>query len=300
MRFGYCCISLGVQNCSTAKTITLKNLLNMNEELRHDRLRRIAAENLANTIRLLWYNQAHQIGLYRFSSQLIPLATHPLVRGWNYLDDLREELEEVGKVVNRTGIRVSAHPGQHCVINSPTPLVWEISLKDLEYHHGILTRMKLNHNARMVVHVGGAYQNKPESLRMFKERFAQIPPAIQRRLCVENDDRSFAVPDVLDLARDLKIPMVADIHHQRCNNQGEDLESYLPLIYQTWGRETPKIHFSSPRSDRDFRSHADWVNSSDFREFLTINPRLDIDVMIEAKMKDLAVLKLREELKKLV
>jgi UV DNA damage endonuclease len=298
MRFGYCCIALGVENCSTAKTVTVKTLLTIEESSRLDRLRRVARENLANTKRLLWYNQAHDIGLYRFSSQLIPLATHPVAGGWDYLHELREELEEVGQVVNQTGIRVSAHPGQYCVINTLTPLVWENSLKDLEYHHGILSQMKLNHNACMVLHVGGAYRNKPESLRLFKERFTQIPGIIRNRICIENDDRNFTLGEVLSLAGELQIPMVLDLHHHWCNNQGEDLKDNLPAIYATWGPEIPKIHISSPRLDRDPRAHADFVNPEDFQKFLALNPRPDIDVMIEAKMKDLAVIKLREDLKK--
>ncbi len=294
MQFGYCCIALGIENCSTAKTVTVQNLLKIEEPYRFGRLATIARANLANTKRLLWYNQAHDIRLYRFSSQLVPLATHPVAAGWDYLSELRTELAEVGRAVNETGIRVSTHPGQYTVLNTPSEEVWRNSLADLEYHHRLLAAMQLEQNARMIVHVGGAYQDKPKALAQFARRFAELPEGLSRRLCVENDDRTFTVRDVLGLAERLGIPMVVDLHHHRCCNQGERLADYLPAIYRTWGDTLPKVHLSSPRSERDFRAHADWVDPADFREFLAINPRPEVAVMIEAKMKDLAVFKLRE------
>ncbi len=296
MRFGYCCIALGVPDCSTARTITVKNLEKIDPAHRWGRLANIARANLENSRRLVWYNQAHAIGLYRFSSQLVPLATHPITAGWDYRTELRLELLAVGQAVNETGLRVSTHPGQYTVLNTPSEAVWQNALADLEYHHQVLSAMELRQNARMIVHVGGAYHNKTQALDRFKRRFAEIPAAIRDRICIENDDRVFTVRDVLGLAQSLAVPMVVDVHHHRYCNQGEDLREYLPAIFATWGDERPKIHLSSPKSEQDCRAHADWVAPQDFRNFHAITPTAEVDVMVEAKMKDLAVFKLREVL----
>lgn len=295
MRWGYCCIALGVPNCTTSHTITVANIRRISE--RRDRLSRLAGlarENLANTIRLLHYNRAYDIGMYRFSSQLVPLATHEEAEGWDYLEELKEEFAEVGKAVAETNMRVSTHPGQHTVINSPSKSTWNLARKDLEYHHGILQGMGLDNRAVMVVHVGGAYGDREEAARRFIRRFKELPFEIRERIVVENDDRSFSVVDVLRICDTIGRPMVLDAHHHRCFSRGEDLEKMVPEIFATWEKEKPKVHFSSPRSEKDMRSHADDVQPDDFLWFYHLCAGRDFDAMIEAKAKDLALLKLRE------
>lgn len=301
MRWGYCCLSLGLPDATTSHTVTVTNLRKIPErEDRISRLRRIALENLENTVRLLRYNQAYQVQMYRFSSQLVPLATHEETAGWNYCEDLGEALRRVGEVVRETGIRVSTHPGQHTVINSPVKSVWELARKDLDYHQSILQGMGLGTDAVMVVHVGGAYGDREESGQRFIRRFRELPEEVRDRLVVENDDRSFSIGDVLKICQAIGRPMVLDVHHHRVLSRGESLERLLPEIFASWEGVVPKVHFSSPKSETDPRSHADDVEPEDFMDFYRICDGRDFDAMIEAKRKDLALFKLRDQVSSLL
>jgi len=119
---------------------------------------------------------------------------------------------------------------------------------------------------------------------------------VQKRLVLENDDTSYSIGAVLEICQELEIPMVLDVHHHNCYNQGEDLGDYLEDIFATWSDRTPKIHFSSPRSKKHPKRHADYINPDAFQKFLDLASNYEFDVMIEAKMKDKALFKLREEL----
>ena len=156
----------------------------------------------------------------------------------------------------------------------------------------------------MVLHVGSSQGGKEASIDRFIENLKLFPQNITDKLIIENDDKTFTAKDVLDLCKRINKPMVLDVHHHICNNEGEEIEELLPEVFKTWENEIlpPKIHFSSPREFENDRKHADYINSSDFIKFLEKAKEvcdIDFDVMIEAKQKDLALEKLMKELKEL-
>lgn len=298
--FGYACISSIIKNCSTARTVPLSSFKKIPEkEGKIYRLESVSRENLKNTIRLLWHNIAENIQLYRFSSQLIPLGNHPSGQIWNFDDRLKDEFEMIGKIVKKNNLRVSTHPGQYSVINTNKDSTFKNTLKDLKYHNRLLSAMNLDNEAVMVTHVGGVYGDKEKALERFVENFYKLPSSIQKRLVIENDDTSYSIGDVLELCKKIKRPMVLDVHHHNCYNQGENLEDYLLEIFNTWNilKRPPKIHFSSPKSKKEPLSHADYINTEEFINFLEITEGYTFDVMIEAKKQDGAVFRLKEELK---
>ncbi|MFW6377670.1 MAG: UV DNA damage repair endonuclease UvsE [bacterium] len=298
--FGYACISSIIKNCSTAKTVPLNSFKKIDsEEGREYRLERVARENLKNTIRLLWHNITEDIKLYRFSSQLIPLANHPLGQIFKFTEILKDELTKIGNIIRKNDLKVSTHPAQYTVINSNNKKIFQNSIRDLDYHDRLLTSMGLDNEAVMVTHVGGVYSNKEKSLHRFMSNFKELPSSIQNRLVIENDDTSYSIGDVLQLCKNIKRPMVLDVHHHYCYNQGENLPDYLDEIFATWDilKRPPKIHFSSPRSKGDQLSHANYIKSRDFIDFLEIANDYKFDVMIEAKKQDAALLKLRKDIK---
>jgi UV DNA damage endonuclease len=265
------------------------------------RLRKITHKNLENTLRILRYNKAYNIKVYRLTSKLVPLATHPGVAGWDYKRDFKDEFREIGEFIKENNFRVSAHPDHFTLINSPSQKVLEDAIRDLDYHVNVYEAMGLSDSRyKLVIHVGGHYNDKKSSLERFKNNFVSLPERIRSRIIVENDDKSFTAADVLSICEELGIPMVLDVHHHNCVNNGECIEELLPAIFETWNGEyfNPKIHFSSPRSCRDFRSHADTIELKDFTEFLKKAKKAgrDFDVMLETKNKDSALLKLSEEL----
>ena len=197
-------------------------------------------------------------------------------------------------------MRISSHPDHFTVLNSLKDEVIQASLKDLEYHDKVFTAMGLD-EAKMVMHVGGLYGTKEKSIQRFKDNFRLLPESIRNRLLLENDDKSFGTTDVLGICQELGIPMVVDILHHQCVNQGEEIGEYLGPIFDTWQGGLPKVHFSSPKSEDKCRAHADNINAWEFYKFLLAAGELgrDFDVMIEAKNKDLAVFNLMRDLNKM-
>lgn len=301
VRLGYVAMALRLKDYSPSKTVTLKNINKISDyQDQLNRLTRLSRENLVNTLRILKANYYDGIMLYRFSSRLIPLCTHPQFIAWNYRETLAEEFKAIGDFVKEHGMRVGLHPDHFTLLNSPNPEVQESSRRDLDYHVNILEAMGLGATAKLVIHVGGKYQDRNLALERFKEQFRALPEKIRQRLILENDDRCFTAAEVLLLSKEISTPMVLDIHHHRILNNGEKLPALLPKIFATWGGQTPKVHLSSPRSDKDCRSHADCIDTDTAVEFLETARELEqsFDIMLEAKQKDLALLKLAEDLKK--
>lgn len=299
IRFGYVAMALGISQGSPNKTTTILTLNKIkSKEDQRSKLRRLAQENLAAQLRVLRYNVAHHVKVFRMTSHLIPLATHPIVHDWDYCEEFRSELFAIGTFIKTHGIRISAHPDHFTILNSPLEHVVEAALVDLRYHVNLFEAMELGAEAKLVLHVGGLYKDKSLSMERFKTVFSQLPGIIRKRIIIENDDKSYTARDVLTLCQDVGTPMVVDVHHHRCCHDGSRLEDMLPGIFATWGDTIPKIHFSSGRGSSGTRAHAEQINRDEFLEFLDIAKECnrDFDVMIEAKQKDLALFALMEEL----
>ena len=301
VRFGYVAIALNLAEGSPNKTVTVKNLEKVAPQERINRLRRLTHQNLTNTLRILRYNSAHNIHLYRFTSKIVPLATHPIAAGWSYHDEFAAEWREIGSYIKSHNLRVSAHPDHYTLLNSPKAEVLTAALQDLDYHVTMLEAMALPAEPQLVIHVGGLYKEKPAALARFITQFNRLPDRIHLRLMLENDDKIYTATDVIKLCQTVGCPMVLDIHHHACKNNGERLADLWPAIIKTWHNAIPKIHLSSPKSDTDFRSHAGTIELADFLPFLTVAKEVkqDFDVMIEAKNKDQALFKLMDELEQI-
>ncbi|TYQ15175.1 UNVERIFIED_CONTAM: UV-damage endonuclease [Acetivibrio alkalicellulosi] len=303
IRLGYVAMTLNLEDCSPSKTVTVKALTSLpDDKTRINKLRRITKANLTNTLRILRYNKAYNISVYRFTSKLVPLATHPIVSNWDYIGDFADDFKQIGDYVKENQFRVSAHPDHFTLINSPSKEVMENSIKDLDYHVKVFEAMGLeDYRYKHVLHTGGVYGDKSSSIKRFKENFIKLPDRIRNRIILENDDKVYTAKDVLEICVDVGLPMVLDVHHHNCVNNGESLEDILYEIFDTWKDEyfKPKVHFSTPKNTRQFRSHADDIDINDFYQFLKISKKteIDFDIMLEAKNKDQALLNLSNELK---
>lgn len=304
IRLGFVAMSLKLKDASPSKTVTYKSLMKrLNDEVRLYHLKKLTKTNLENTMRILIHAKAFGIEVYRLTSKLIPLATHTDVLDWNYIEGFKDTFIKIGNFIKENNIRISAHPDHFTILNSPRKDVIEASFRDLEYHKNIFDAMGLGTEAKLVIHVGGVYSDKKQAIIRFKNHFNQLSPSISKRIILENDDKCYTVSDVLDLSKALDIPTVLDVHHYTCNkNSDEKLSVLLPQIFETWHGQIlpPKIHFSSPKSEKQFRHHADNINTDDFINFLDMARILkkDIDVMLEAKNKDIALFNLVDDLKK--
>lgn len=296
IRLGYVAISLTL-DLTTSKTITYTNYSKLKKENKIIKIDSIINENLHNLKQIMIYNFKNNIHFYRLSPNIIPLATHPNTN--INIEKYKKEFENIGYMSKLYNIRLDTHPDHFCVLNSNKKEVIKSSIKILEYHYNIFKTMKINGKA--ILHIGGAYDNKEKSIERFIKNFKKLDKKIQNIIILENDDKIYNIKDTLYICETLKIPMVLDYHHYLCNNQNEKIEDYLPKILNTWKNEklNPKMHFSSPKNKKEFRSHSNYINSDDFINFINIIKKYNtnIDIMLECKAKDDAMFRLIRQLK---
>jgi UV DNA damage endonuclease len=302
IRLGYVAMSVNLKNCSPSQTMTFTQFSKLeNREAAIRKLERITQSNLENCLRLLKHNLAHDIRFFRLSSRLVPLATHGELEGWDYLGPVKEALNELGEYVDKHGMRVDFHPDHFVLLNSPKKEILKQSLLTLKMHYLLLKGMSINPVHRCVLHVGGSYKNAEEALERFVSNWSDVPHQIQQMIMLENDDKSFHLQDTLYVCEKLGIPLVFDYHHHLAHQKNEHWEDEWERVIKTW-EHSPlpiKMHISSPKSEKQFRHHADGIDKEMFLRFLQkIKGSIpQIDCMIEAKQKDQALFQLMRQLK---
>lgn len=293
IRIGYACINTGLP--SAARTCRLKNA-------RPERLLQISRENLLALEDILHWNIAQRIFLFRISSGTIPFGSHPLnTVAWQTI--LAPELDRLGSIVRRSGMRISMHPGQYTVLNSPREEVVRNAVAELRYHAALLDGMGLEADHKIVVHLGGTYGDKEKSLDRFLRVCVALPPAVRKRLALENDEKNYSAFEVLHVARRLRIPMVFDVFHHRClpSFEGLSLAEIIETVAGSWRKKDgrPKIHYSDQHPAKPQGAHSDSVDTARFRLFWRRIRRLDLDIMLEVKDKERSVLNVYREIPQL-
>jgi UV DNA damage endonuclease len=299
IRLGYVAITNTVDNLTTSGLVTYTHYKKLGSRRGREKLLKISLSNIVALEAVISYNLRNNIHFYRLTSRLIPLATHPLV-SFDYSKYFKKELRQIGQLINKHHMRVDSHPDQFCILNSTNEAVVTSSIIILKYHQNMFKIMNLHH-PKIIIHIGSSSGGKRASLKRFTEAFNTLDEKLKKMIIVENDDKVYNIRNTLSLCHKLDIPMVLDYHHYKCCNNGEKIEDYIESIFATWDKEAlpPKIHFASPRSKKNKRAHHDFINSDDFIRFIEkikfVNR--DFDIMIEAKMKDIALFKLVRELK---
>jgi UV DNA damage endonuclease len=262
--------------------------------------------------------ERESISMYRLTSDFIPYGTHPdLPQFHEQLAECEEEVARVGGRARDLGLRLSCHPGQYTVLNSEREEVRIAAARDLDLQARLFDAMGLGPEAVVVVHVGAARGDTRKGADEFAREVERLTEPARRRMVVENDDRVYGLADVLEVSQQAGVRVVWDILHHHCHDPAgiPDREA-LELALATWPEgETPKIHYSTPKTAMEIRkirkgrrvehrpvlpelrAHADMVDPIAFELFLrTTAAGLRFDVMLEAKAKDLALLRLRSQL----
>lgn len=267
------------------------------------------------------YLEKADISMYRMSSDIAPYSTHPdLPQFHNQVKECAGDLRGLGREAERIGLRLSMHPSQYVVLNSPDKNITDKAIWDLTAAAELLDAMELGPEAVLVIHAGGTYGDHRTGCERWIEAYGRLPEPVRRRLVLENDDIRYSAADVLFIHDHTGVPLVFDYQHFWCNNPEQlDWPLTAARFLQTWPAGVrPKIHYSSPntnmrevkRKDREtgklkthlippiWTGHADFVNPFEFITFMRGLPEdaPDFDVMIEAKSKDLALLRLRRDL----
>ena len=294
IRFGLCCI-FKAHPVKFRKT-TAKYLGQFSRQEQLQRLADLCEANAKNLLNALEFCRDNQIGSFRINSQILPLKTHPQM-GYDMGelpggDNIIEAFKRCGRFSRTNDIRTTFHPDQFVILNSPNPDVVQKSVADLEYQAQVARWV----NADVInIHAGGVYNDKPAALLRLINTVEALPEPVRKRLTLENDDRSYTPRDLLPVCRQLKIPLVYDLHHHRCLGDGLSMESATAKTIDTWDRE-PLFHLSSPKDgwkSPNPRKHHDFIDIRDLpQNWLT----LDVTVEIEAKAKELAIKKLIKEI----
>jgi UV DNA damage endonuclease len=294
IRIGYACVNTLLP--SSGKTMRLSNAS-------PERILELGRSNLLALNEILRWNIEHNIHLFRICSGIIPFGSHPVnqVAWWKLL---APELELVGQTVRAGQLRVSMHPGQYTVLNSPRAEVVENSLAELDYHARFLHAIGTDASHKIILHGGGVYGDKSASMERFVRNFIRLPQAVRRRLVLENDETSYSLADVLDIAASAKIPVVFDVFHHIWNPSFEEepLVKQIERASKTWlaadGRQ--KLHYSDQWHGKPAGSHAASIDIAAFSQFYHHIRTLDLDIMLEVKDKEQSVLDLYRNFPELI
>lgn len=295
IRFGLCCLFRDEPIKFVKTTATSIGKMKRPDAL--VKLSRLCMENADALLAALQYCAENGIGCFRVNSQILPIKTHPTC-GYE-VDDLPDgdeiirRFKECGKFVKKHKLRTCFHPDQFVVLNSPRPDVVVKSVQELEYQAEVAEWI----GADVInIHGGGAYGDKPKALADFARNLDRLSARVRSRLTVENDDKSYTPADLLPLCKATGTPLVYDVHHHRCHPDELSVEQATKMALATWNRET-MFHISSPIEGWDGRKperHHDFIDVNDFPDCWH---RQEITVEVEAKAKEVAVVRLMTALR---
>jgi len=298
---GYCCIPMGcnvgkkkkehitVNRGMVRKTFDAKGLPYVSE---------LVIENLKDTLKVLDYNLSVGIYIYRLSSDSFPWMSEYEFSDLPNFKLIQILMTQIGEKIKSNNIRVSYHPGPFNVISSQNDSVVEKTIKELDKHAELLDMMGLEQSTYypINIHINITKPTCEEAAQRFVERFSLLSESCRKRLTVENDDspNQYSVKMLYDTVHTkIGIPIVFDQHHFNYGPQDQTMEEALKLAHSTWNGIKPLTHMSSPKTLEDKSgkktAHADYI----YEEIKTFG--LDFDTELECKMKDLALLRYRDQ-----
>jgi UV DNA damage endonuclease len=254
-------------------------------------------ENLKDTLKVLDYNLKNHIYIYRLSSDSFPWMSEYEFSDLPNFKLIQVLMTQIGEKIKSNNIRVSYHPGPFNVISSQNDSVVEKTIKELNKHAELMDMMDLEQSTfyPINIHINITKPTCEEAAQRFVDRFSLLSESCRKRLTVENDDspNQYSVKMLYDWVHTkIGIPIVFDQHHFNYGPQDQSMEEALRLAHSTW-KTRVMTHMSSPKTLEDNSgkqtAHADYI----YEEIKTFG--LDFDTELECKMKDLALLRYREQ-----
>jgi UV DNA damage endonuclease len=295
LRLGLCCqfVSQPVK----FRTTTATAMLRLPRAQQLERLAELCRANAAALLAALEYCAGHGIGAFRILSQILPVKTHPEA-GYQMSElpggaEIIARFQACGQFARANDLRLSFHPDQFVVLNSPNPLTLARSLDELNYQAEAAEWVGAD---TINLHGGGAYGDKPAALQALRRNIENLPEPVRRRLTLENDDKIYTPADLLPVCTGAGVPLVYDAHHHRCLPDGFSVAETTERARQTW-RGEPLFHISSPLAGWDGpkpERHHDYIDPRDFPPQWRGWP---LTVEVEAKAKELALARLIADLK---
>lgn len=298
IHLGYCCVTLLHKKLQCGRASTKTYLEKHSQAQGHDYLLEKARQNIEDLKKLLAYNYEEGILCFRMPEQILPQVDLEYYK----IEELKDELREVGAIANQYGIQLSTHPSQYFVLNSIREEVVNRTIHSLNLFAETMAVMVLDKVPNMTLHLGmkGGYETEDDAVRAFCRNYTKLGQAAKNYLVLENDHVSFTVDDCLKVHEEIGIPIVFDNKHYEWNQGKLGFDEALNLAVHTWKGRIPKLHLSSDKDDKK-HAHADYVAYEDYKKMEDALMKTGIEecnVMLECKLKDLAVLQLKEEIQK--
>lgn len=295
MRIGLCCKFK--EEPIKFRGTTATSILKMYRPEALKKLSRLCLNNAKALYQAVTFCIEHGIGCFRVTSEILPIKTHPEagyeVEELPDAEAIIEQFKAVGNLASAHSQRLTFHPSHYTLLSSSKKRIITQSITNLCYHAQVSEWI----GADVInIHGGGAYGNKKTALKRVRGHIASLPSAVRSRLTLENDDSVYTPQDLLPLCDAAGVPLVYDVHHHRCMGDELTVEEATAKAIATWNRE-PLFHLSSPADGWNSSTpqyHHDYINPEDVPGFW---PGLDVTVEVEAKAKELAVLRLLQDLK---
>jgi UV DNA damage endonuclease len=293
MKLGYACINttLGSQK---PKVTTNRGMIRRTFDAKGiPYVSELVLQNVRDLSTVVSWNHRNDIQFYRMSSDMFPWMSEYNFSDLPDYDRISNILRGIGTMATNYGQRLSFHPGPFNVLASPSDDVVQRTILEFNRHSQIMDLMGLSTTPynKINIHVGGVYGDKSSALKRWCDNFELLDDNTKSRLTIENDDKTsaYTVSDLMYIHERTGIPIVFDYHHHTCHPDGMSHRDALTLAISTWPDDiTPAVHVSEPRDDKKFRAHHDYVRTQ-------VDPYgFDIDIMFEAKAKELALLEYRK------
>ncbi|MBX7131232.1 MAG: UV DNA damage repair endonuclease UvsE [Fimbriimonadaceae bacterium] len=294
LRLGLCC-QFSAEPIKF-RTTTATAMLRLPRDERLARIADLCKSNADALLAALEFCASHGIGAFRINSQILPVRTHPEA-GYDIeevpgAEDIIARFERCRLFASAHNLRLSFHPDQFVVLNSPNPQTLRHSLAELEYQARVAEWVGAD---TINIHGGGAYGDKTSALRALRTTIESLPDKVRSRLTLENDDKVYTPTDLLPVCLDMGVPHVYDVHHHRCLPDGASVAQITDRARSTWPGE-PVFHISSPLEGWDGPKPERHHDHIDPRDFPTEWIGWPLTVEVEAKAKELAVMRFIKDL----
>jgi len=300
IELGYACINLSLQKDKKNKVTCNRSMIKRTFAVKGtEYASELARLNTRDILPILEWNHRHDVKVFRMTSCLFPWASEYMLEDLPDFEEISKNLKVAGDYAKEKGIRLSFHPGPFNILASTKEKVINSAIVDLSIHGKIMDLMGMprSHWAKINIHIGASYGDRESALTRWVENFQRLPDSVKTRLTVENDDKAslFSTKDLYEgIYKRVPVPIVFDYHHHRFRNDGESEDECHAMACETWGDVRPCFHYSESASEKEdspkrANAHSDYVYDkiNDYGR--------DFDVVIEAKAKELALMKYRAE-----
>ena len=254
----------------------------------------LGIQNSRDLVEIIKWNNKNGINFFRLTSDLFPWASEYNLTELPHYNLIKNILGDVGALANKYRQRITSHPGPFNVLVSPKQHVVENTINDLTMHGEVFDMLGLSRTPynKINIHCNGVYGDKIAAMDRFCKNFEKLPESVQTRLTVENDDKAsmYSVSDLIYIHERIGIPIVFDYHHHKFCTGDLSEEEALKLAVTTWGEIKPVVHYSESKALHENNDELKPQAHSDYIKEIPNTYGLDLDVMVEAKAKELSIL----------